>query len=66
VKREQKVTRTGDDISVDMEDALDQGSGSGEGIKTKGKKITNKYNNKHKDNKGKALSPISISCYWAE
>ncbi len=58
-----KVTRTGDDISVDMEDALSQGSDA-KGIKRKGKKTAKKYNTPHKQD-GKSISPIIIQCYSA-
>lgn len=61
-----EVTRSGDQVSVDMEDALDQGTGSGKGIKSKGDKTTKKYNDKHREKNGKSTSPISIQCYGVE
>jgi hypothetical protein len=58
-----KVSRKNSVVTVEMEDALDQGSDA-KGIKHHGKKKTQTYPTSHKL-KGIAMSPISVQCYGA-
>ena len=59
------VTRSNGDVAVKMQDALDQGTGNGNGIKKDGGKRTQNYNNRHRKADGTNQSPISVYCYGA-
>lgn len=59
------VTRSNGNVAVEMQDALDQGTGDGNGIKKEGQKRTQNYNNRHRNADGTTQSPISVYCYGA-
>ena len=59
------VTRSNGNVTAEMQDALDQGTGGGNGIKKEGQKRTQNYNNRHKNADNTEQLPITVYCYGA-